>query len=57
MSQLAQRGFIRQRDIALLREIYRVNPMLFVFVTLRVLRLPATELQLPAAVFSTAREP
>lgn len=52
LEELAQRGFIRPDNVAALREIYRVNPLLFVFVTLRTVALPHTQLSLPASVFT-----
>ncbi|MES1946016.1 amidohydrolase 2 [Salinisphaera sp. C84B14] len=51
LGRLADRGFIDRASIAPLRAIYDVNPLLFVFVTLRQIHLPTTGLALPAAVF------
>lgn len=51
LSALVDGGFLDPALVAPLREIYGVNPLLFVFVTLRQVRLPATELRLPDAVF------
>ncbi|MFC3104047.1 hypothetical protein [Salinisphaera aquimarina] len=51
LDALADRGFIDPALIEPLRAIYDVNPMLFAFVTLRQVHLPATELTLPASVF------
>lgn len=51
LDALAARGFIEADEVEPLREIYRVNPLLFVFVTLRTVRLPHTQLRLPASVF------
>lgn len=53
LETLAERGFI-DADVGALREIYRVNPLLFVFVVLRTLHLPHTQLQLPIGVFAAA---
>lgn len=52
---LADQGFIRRQDVAPLREIYRVNPLLFTYVLARSVRLPDTRLRLPAAVFAGAQ--
>ncbi len=49
---LADRGFIAPDQVAPLREIYHVNPLMFVFVTLRSVRLPHTQLRLPDSVFA-----
>lgn len=57
LGALARRGFIDPALIAPLREIYDVNPLLFVLATLRQVRLPATELRLPAPVFFSGSQP
>lgn len=54
LAALAAHGFIDPADVAPLREIYALNPLLFVLVTLRTLHLPYTGLQLPAAVFAAS---
>jgi len=51
LSALAEQGFIDATAVAALREIYRVNPLLFAYVVMRNLRLPQTQLQLPGSVF------
>ena len=51
LSALVDGGFLDPALVAPLRELYDVNPLLFVFVTLRQVRLPATELRLPDGVF------
>ena len=51
LSALVDGGFLDPALVAPLRELYDVNPLLFVFVTLRQVRLPATELRLPEGVF------
>lgn len=51
LDALADGGFIGADQITSLRAIYDVNPLLFAFVTMRQIRLPATDLRLPASVF------
>lgn len=51
LEKLAEQGFIAADAVAPLREIHRVNPLLFVYVLARNLRLPQTALRLPVAVF------
>lgn len=51
LDTLVDQGFIDAGRRATLREIYRVNPLLFVLATMRSLHLPDTRLALPAAVF------
>lgn len=51
LAQLADKDFIDPALIAPLRAIYDVNPLLFVYVTLRQIHLPTTGLALPATVF------
>lgn len=57
LDALADEGFIRARNIAPLREIYHVNPLLFVYVLSRTVRLPSTSLQLPLSVFTGGKLP
>lgn len=52
LSALAARGFVTAGQAAALREIHKVNPLLFDFVLMRTLRLPHTDLGLPAAMFT-----
>lgn len=49
---LAKHGFIAEADIAPLREIYADNPLLFDLVLWRSIRLPDTDIGLPAEAFS-----
>lgn len=49
---LAGEGFVTDEQAAALAEIYDVNPLLFDFVAMRLLRLPHTDLGLPDAVFT-----
>ncbi|MBR9812369.1 hypothetical protein GYB61_00765 [bacterium] len=49
---LAKHGFIDPADIAPLREIYADNPLLFDVVLWRSIRLPGTEVGLPAEIFA-----
>jgi mannonate dehydratase len=49
---LADQGFVTAAQAAALAEIYDVNPLLFDFVAMRLLRLPHTDLGLPDAVFT-----
>ena len=49
---LAKHGFIAKADVAPLRELYADNPLQFDLVLWRSLRLPGTQLGLPATVFS-----
>jgi len=49
---LARAGFIRAADVEPLRAIYQLNPLLFVFVTMRHLRLPQTQVRLATSVFT-----
>lgn len=51
LGALVDQGYIDADRQAALREIYRVNPLLFVLTTMRSLHLPETHLSLPAAVF------
>lgn len=51
LEALAAGGFIDRSTIRPLREIYDVNPLLFMLVALREIRLPATDLGLPETVF------
>ena len=48
---LAFHGFITDHERQALNEIYRINPLLFDFVTKRTLRHPATGAKFPAEVF------
>ncbi|MES1950770.1 amidohydrolase 2 [Salinisphaera sp. S4-8] len=56
LEALADDGFLDPALIAPLRAIYDVNPLLFMFVTLRQVRLPTTGLKLPARVFACRAE-
>lgn len=49
---LAEHGFVTADQAAALAEIYDVNPLLFDFVAKRLMRLPHTDLGLPAGVFT-----
>jgi mannonate dehydratase len=50
---LVKGGYLTEADAAPLREIYDFNPLLFDFVLKRTLKLPGTELRLPAGIFMT----
>jgi predicted TIM-barrel fold metal-dependent hydrolase len=50
---LVKGGYLTESDAAPLREIYDFNPLLFDFVLKRTLKLPGTELRLPAGIFMT----
>lgn len=52
LGALVDQGYIDADRQAALRDIYRVNPLLFVLATMRSLHLPETHLSLPATVFS-----
>jgi len=52
VERLSAQGFVTTPQAKALREIYEVNPLLFDFVLKRVMRLPHTELGLPASVFT-----
>lgn len=52
--ELADQGFITHRQADALEAIYAVNPLLFDFVLKRTLRLPHTDMGLPAGVFTAA---
>lgn len=52
LQELAAKGFITRKQARALSEIRRVNPLLFDFVLMRTIRLPYTDLGLPAAVFT-----
>jgi hypothetical protein len=51
LDRLANSDFIDPAVIEPLRALYDVNPLLFVFVTMRQIHLPTTGLTLPASVF------
>lgn len=51
LDSLIDQGFIDADREAPLRSIYRVNPLLFVLATMRLVHLPHTALVLPASVF------
>ncbi|MGB7757451.1 MAG: hypothetical protein WBL23_15455 [Salinisphaera sp.] len=52
LDALARAGFIAHADVAPLRAIYDVNPLLFTLVVMRHVHLPYTTLRFPAAVFT-----
>lgn len=53
LEMLAYYGFISDQEGVLLREIYQVNPLLFDFVTKRVIRHPEQGVRFPAQMFMT----
>ena len=57
LAALVEHGFIEPQQSAALREIYDVNPLLFDFVLARSIRLPHTDLGLPAAAFTRRLAP
>lgn len=52
LARLAHSGFIASADVAPLRAIYDVNPLLFALVVMRRVHLPYTTLRFPADVFT-----
>lgn len=52
LDALASVGFIAQADVAPLRAIYDVNPLLFALVVMRRVHLPYTTLRFPTSVFT-----
>src|SRR5699024_7901295 len=53
----AARGLLADDLIAPLREIYQGNPLRFVYVTMRSMRLPHTDLHFPPGVFRAGSSP